>query len=144
MARGREPVDVIELFGLLKRRITALATQAYAEAGMVRIQGKMLSHIGRHDRISQAELARATDTDAALTGRTLRALIEDGLVRRSRSYEDRREYVLELTAAGRRAKERVDAARAALAERLRAILDERDIKDFERVVTKMLAGFEAS
>ncbi len=135
--------DFFELFGLLKRRLTAVATHAYAGAGVARVPAKLLRHIGQHSPISQAELARATDADPALTGRTLQALFEDRLVRRTRSDEDRREYVLELTAAGRRANERVEQARAALVGRLGTILDERDRKDFERVVRKVLAAFAA-
>jgi DNA-binding MarR family transcriptional regulator len=144
MTRRREAGDFVDLFGALKRRLMAVATQAYAAAGMGRIQGKLLRHVGERSPISQAELARATDTDAALTGRTVQGLIADGLVRRQRSEEDRREYVLELTAAGRRAKERVERARAELGARLGAVLDERDREDFERVVRKILAAFDAT
>jgi hypothetical protein len=48
--------------------------------------------------ISQADLARATDTDPRLTGRALETLLLRGWVRRKRSKEDRREYILELGA----------------------------------------------
>jgi DNA-binding MarR family transcriptional regulator len=140
----RDAPDFIDLFGVLRRRLMSVATQAYAAVGMARVQGRFVRHIGRHSPISQAELARATDTDPALTGRTLQGLIDEGLVRRQRSDEDRREYVLALTAAGRRARERVERARAELAARLGAVLDERDHKDFERIVNKILAAFAAS
>jgi DNA-binding MarR family transcriptional regulator len=142
MTKRREPVDFIDSFGLLKRRLTWVATQAYAAAGMARMQGRLLRQIGKHSPISQAELARATDTDPALTGRILQGLMEEGLVRRERSDEDRREYVLELTATGRRAKERVDKARVDLAARLAAVLDDRDLDDFDRIVKKVLDAFE--
>ncbi len=144
MRRTDHTVDFIELFGLLRRRLTAVVTQAYASAGLARMQGKLVRQIGKHQRISQAELARATDTDPALTGRTLQVLIEDGLVRRSRSDEDRREYVLELTAAGRRVNDKVEQVRVALARQFRAVLDERDLDDFERIVRKVLAAFDGA
>jgi DNA-binding MarR family transcriptional regulator len=144
MARRREAGEFIDLFGLLKRRFLSVATQAYATAGMARMQGKLLRHIAHKGRGSQAELARATDTDPALTGRALHALLADGLVRRRRSDEDRREYVVELTAAGRRANDRVDKARMELAVRLAAVLDERDLADFERIVKKILAAFDGA
>lgn len=142
MARRREPVEFIETYGALKRCLTAVAAQAYAAADMGSTQAKILRHIGKRGRISQAELARATTTDPTLTGRVLQTLIERGLVQRRRSEEDRREYALELSASGRRAQARVEKLRTELAERLVAALDERDLDDFDRIAHKILAAFE--
>lgn len=108
--------------------------------------------VARHDRgeraagpeSSQAGLARATGTDPTLTGRALETLIERGWIRRERSEEDRRQYVLELTDAGQRARKRVEEARKRLVERVVAELDERDIEDFERIAKKLLTAFEGS
>ena len=63
-------------------------------------------------------------------------------MRRERSETDRREYVLELEAAGRRAKERVEKLRGELAERIVSALDERDLDDFDRITKKILAEFD--
>ena len=63
-------------------------------------------------------------------------------MRRERSTEDRREYVLELSAAGRRAQAQVATIRAELSKRIFAALDERDIDDFNRIGNKLLAAFE--
>lgn len=139
MAQGPTASDFVDLFGLLKRRLRALASEGYAVAGIARAQGRFILQIGRQTRISQAELARATDTDPALTGRMVQALIEDGLVRRKRSKEDRREYVLELTAAGLRVLDQVERARAHVGARIAAMLDDRDLQDFERIVRKIVA-----
>jgi len=106
-------------------------------------QAKFLRHIGQHAPISQAGLARATGTDPTLTGRALQSLVERGLMRRERSNEDRREYILELSSAGRRAQGRVEKLRAQLAARVVAALDERDLGDFDRISRKILAAFEA-
>ena len=144
MARRREPTEFIELYGKLKRCLNAVATQAYAQLDLGTTQGKFLRQIGRNSRISQAELARATSTDPTLTGRVLQTLIERGWVRRQRSDEDRREYVLELTAAGRRAEERVETVRTEMAEKLMGVLDERDVEDFERITHKILAAYDTS
>jgi DNA-binding MarR family transcriptional regulator len=144
MARRREATEFIEQFVAVRRCITAVATQAYATVDLGGTQAKFLRHIGKHSRISQAELARATATDPTLTGRVLQTLIERGLVRRQRSDEDRREYVLELGAAGRRARDRVEKLRAQLAERVVDALDERDVDDFERIAGKILAAFDDS
>ena len=72
----------------------------------------------------------------------LQTLIERELVRRERSDEDRREYVLELTPAGQRARARVEKLRAQIAARVVGALDERDLEDFERVAKKILAELE--
>lgn len=94
-----------------------------------------------HGCISQAQLARATYTAPTLTGRVLESLIEHGWVNRRRSSEDRRQYVLELTAAGKRVRERVEAARNGVIQRLTRVLDEKDADDFERIAAKILTAF---
>lgn len=66
----------------------------------------------RNQGISQAKLARATDTDSALTGRPLQPMVDCGVVRRERSPIDRRGYVLELEDQGRETLKRVEALRA--------------------------------
>lgn len=141
MTRRRDPIEFIELFGAVRRCFHTLAVEAYAAAEIGSTQARFLRHIGRHTRISQAELARATETDPALTGRALESLRDRGWVLRSRSTEDRREYVLELSAQGRRALKKVEEARAQLAARAVEPLDDRDIEDFERVARKLLSAF---
>lgn len=124
------------------RCVRSAAAQAYGAFDVGSAQAKFLRHIGRHSRISQADLARATDTAPTLTGRALEPLVERGWVRRKRSEEDRRQYVLELTAAGQRARERVEEARDEIIERIGAALDDKDIEDFDRIAKKILAAFE--
>lgn len=137
---ARDPNDFIERFVSVKRRISAKAAAAYAQVELGTMQAKLLRHIGRHSQISQAALARATESDPTLTGRTLATLIERGLVRRERSAEDRREYVLELTAAGKRMRERVEKLRSEVTAQVVSALDDRDFEDFERVCEKILAA----
>ncbi len=141
MTRRRDPTEFIDLFGAVKRCFHSLAVEAYAAAGIGSTQARFLRHIGRHTRISQADLARATETDPALTGRALQTLLDRGWVRRERSTEDRREYLLELSAPGRRALAKVEEARAELAARAVEPLTERDLEDFERIGKKLLAAF---
>ena len=133
----QEAEAFIERFAAVKKRITALAAQAYATAGVGALQAKLLRRIGR-GITSQAELARATDSDPPLVGRAVQTLISRGLVRRSRSVEDRREYVLALTPSGRRLFERVTALRDELGDRIVGGLDDRDLHDFERIARKVL------
>lgn len=141
MAR-RDPHEFYERLFTVVRRVRAVAGQAYAAFDVGSAQAKFLRHIGQHSRISQADLARATETAPTLTGRALEPLVERGWVRRKRSEEDRRQYVLELTASGQRARERVEKVRDAVIDRLVSALDERDVEDFNRIATKILAALE--
>jgi DNA-binding MarR family transcriptional regulator len=140
----REPGEFLEHLGALSRCLRAAAAQTYATFEVGSTQAKFLRYIGRHSRISQADLARATATDPALTGRALDTLVERGWVRRTRSEEDRRQYILELAASGQRARARVEEARERIAERIATLLDERDLEDFDRIAKKILAAFVGS
>ena len=119
-----------------------VAAQAYAALEVGSTQAKFLRYIGGGGPLSQADLARATATDPTLAGRALETLIERGWVRRKRSEADRRQYLLELSAAGQRVRARVEAERARIAARMAAVLDDRDRADFDRIAAKLHAAFE--
>jgi DNA-binding MarR family transcriptional regulator len=136
----RKPHEFIESFGALSRCVRGVASEAYAALEVGSAQAKLLRHIGRNSKISQADLARATDTAPTLTGRAIETLIERGWVRRKRSEEDRREYVLELTASGQRTRERVEAAREEIIDRINEVLDDQDLADFDRIAKKVLGA----
>jgi DNA-binding MarR family transcriptional regulator len=141
--RPRDPVELFDRIATMTRCLRTAAADTYAAFGVPSGHAKFLRHIGRSAPVSQAELARATRTDPALTGRMLESMIERGWVKRTRSEEDRRQYVLELSVAGLRAKKRVDEARAELAAQVARVLDERDAEDFDRIATKILEAFES-
>jgi DNA-binding MarR family transcriptional regulator len=140
----RDSHEFFERLGAVSRCLRSVAAQAYGTFEVGSAQAKFLRHIGRHSRISQADLARATATAPTLTGRALETLVKRGWVRRKRSEDDRRQYVLELTASGQRARERVDKAREGIIVRIATVLDDRDIEDFDRIATKILGLFEDS
>lgn len=135
----RDPHDFWDRFSAVVRAGRAAASEAYADLEVGSAQAKLLRHIGLNSRISQADLARATGTAPTLTGRALHPLLKRGWVRRKRNDDDRREYVLELTAAGQRTRSRVEAAREEMIAKIAAALDARDIEDFERIARKILA-----
>ncbi len=140
----REPHEFFERLGAVSRCLRSVAAQAYATFEVGSAQAKFLRHIGKNSRISQADLARATGTAPTLTGRALETLVDRGWVRRKRSEEDRRQYVLELTASGQRARARVEEARQGIIQRIATVLDERDVEDFDRIARKILAEFDGS
>jgi DNA-binding MarR family transcriptional regulator len=141
--KGRASEEFLDQLGRLSRCLRAHAAQAYGSFEVGPTQARFLRHIGQNSGISQAELARATLTDAALTGRALQTLLERGWVRRKRSARDRRQYVLELSAAGQRARKRVDAARKRLADQVVGVLEPGDLVDFERISGRVVAAFSA-
>ena len=61
-------------------------------------------------------------------------------MRRRKSEGDRRQYVLELTAAGERMRAELEAARGEVVARVAAALDAEDLDDFERIGRKLLAA----
>jgi DNA-binding MarR family transcriptional regulator len=137
----REPHEVLDSFGALARTLRAAAAQTYATFEVGTAQAKVLRHLGHHPHVSQANLARATASDPTLMGRVLETLIDRGWVRRERSEDDRRQYVLELSAAGQRARKRVESARRQVAERMVAALTDKDLADFDRIANKVRAAF---
>jgi DNA-binding MarR family transcriptional regulator len=145
-ARGaeRDPIAFIETFAGLWRLLMDVSDAAYADERLWSTQARILRYVGGHRGISQAELARGTATATTLTGRLLQALLDRGLVRRARSKEDRRQYLLELSAEGERTRRRVDQARARFAARVVAVLDARDLDDFDRIAKKLTDAFGAA
>jgi DNA-binding MarR family transcriptional regulator len=138
-----EVSEFFERYRVLHRRVTTTAEKAYAAIDVGKLQASFLRYIGENNQISQAELARITDTAPTLTGRTVDTLIEHGWVRRQRNTEDRREYMIDLTASGKRMRDRCIQTRDAMIKRIDRLLDDRDVEDFDRIVTKILAGLEA-
>jgi DNA-binding MarR family transcriptional regulator len=131
----------MDQFGAVRRRVSALGATAYAELDLGTTQAKFLRHIGDQAvAISQADLARATTSDPALTGRTIETLVERGLVTREPSSTDRRAWVVALTPAGKKLHKQVSAIRTRFAREIIAALDERDLADFDRIAAKLLAA----
>lgn len=138
----RDPTDFLDHFGILARTLRGAVARAYGELEQLgTTQAKFIRHIGKHGKLSQAELSRETDTHPALTGRALETLMERGWVRRKRNEEDRRQYLVELTASGQRMRARVEQARIDIAQRVIDSLDDRDLEDFERIAKKLHASF---
>jgi DNA-binding MarR family transcriptional regulator len=137
----QDPQAFIETFRVFRRCVMAVASEMYGDVGMGSTQIRFLKHIARHGRISQADLARATGTDPALTGRALQGLLDRGVIRRERSKADRREYLLDLGPAGGESFAEVERMHAKLAERIVKPLDDRDMKDFERITKRLIGAF---
>jgi len=140
VTRRRDEEEFFDTYRSLKRYLTTLVGQAYAELGLGTTQVRLLEHIAANAGVSQAELSRATESDPALTGRALQTLVDRKWVLRTHSPDDRRAYVLQIGAGGRRVLDRVEKLRIRLGAKVVTLLDERDLADFERIVARILAG----
>src|SRR4051812_46303131 len=94
--------------------------------------------VARTPLAAQGELARGTGMDPSATSRAVNSLIALGYLRRRRGDVDRREAVIHLTAAGRRACARIDRAWQRMAALLTRDLDARDLAAFERLSAKLI------
>jgi DNA-binding MarR family transcriptional regulator len=140
VTRRRNEEEFLDTYRSLKRYLTTLVGQTYAELGLGTTQVRLLEHVAANGGVSQAELSRATESDPALTGRALQTLIDRKWVLRTRSPDDRRAYVLQIGAAGRRVLDRVEELRIRLRAKVVTSLDERDLADFKRIVSRILLG----
>ena len=139
-ARIREAVANI---GVVKRVLRAAATQAYGELKLGDTQMKIMRYVASHPRVSQATLARATDTDPALVGRALQGLLDRSVLQRERSEEDGRAWLVELGPGGPTLLREVEKASARLVSRITGPLNARDLADFTRIAGKLVAALGA-
>jgi DNA-binding MarR family transcriptional regulator len=142
--KRRAPSHFLDALSGLRSRLSGVAVEVYADLGLGPTQAKLLRTVGEGQPMSHADLARATGTDPALTGRALRTLLDRGWVRRRRSREDRRAFSLELTPEGDAQLEKVRAARETLGARIDGCLDAADLAAFDRIAQKLLAAFPES
>lgn len=130
----------MENIGAVKRCLRAVSSEEYAETGLGDTQMRILRYVASHPSVSQAELARETETDPSLTGRALQGLLDRGVLKRERSKEDKRAFRLELAPRGTALLAQVDKASARLVSRIVAPLDARDVADFNRIAAKLTAA----
>jgi DNA-binding MarR family transcriptional regulator len=133
-----EGKEFLEIFARAKRSLGLVVWQAFAPLDVGPKQVTLMRELAKVDAISQADLARATMTDPAATSRAVQTLITLGWVRRTRNQNDGRELTVEMTATGRTASKKIEAAYSRAARQVTLPLDDRDLKDFRRITTKLL------
>jgi DNA-binding MarR family transcriptional regulator len=110
--------------GRLDRRLNTAASQ---ESGLTPTQVWVLASIVRHGSVGISELAAKEGVNPTMLSRVIGKLDDAGLIRRVPDPVDKRAALIEPTAAGRRAKERINQRRTALlAERLAALTKDQD------------------
>jgi DNA-binding MarR family transcriptional regulator len=121
------------------KRIVALVTgRAMAPLGLGAAQVALLRALGRSGPTTQCSLARATVIDPSAAARAFTVLARRGWIRRRKGDVDRRESYIALTALGRRLLRRVELIYAQSADLIESRLDAGDIRDLERIRTKLV------
>ena len=143
MTSKDKALELLKAYSALKRAKgwTDKRTCASLDIGPTKL--RLLEYIAEHDAISQTELASATETDKALTGRSVQEFVEKGWVRRTQSKTDGRAYVLTLSSPGWRLVKQFVAVRDQVLDRVSLTLNNRDVEDFKRVVAKLLDTMKA-
>jgi DNA-binding MarR family transcriptional regulator len=136
-----EPDDVA---AGLRRGVMRLARRLRAERPAEALPGNqisVLSHLHRGGALTPGDVAAAERQQPQSLTRTFAELERSGLIRRTRSDLDRRQYFLEITPEGRRALGGDMAVRDAwLAERLAALSEtEREVLRLAGVLMERLA-----
>ena len=143
MALSPQVQGFLENIAAFKRALRLSAASAYGEFALGDTQMKVLRYVAKNPGASQAALARATETDPALLGRALRGMLQRGELKRTKSKDDARAFVVDLGAKGHALAEQLNAANQALVARLVAPFDARDFADFERIVGKLKSTLSA-
>jgi len=138
MVNKAKASELLDLFFAVKRARgwTDKRTCDALDIGPTKI--RLIEYIAEHDGVSQTEVARATDTDKALTGRSVQSFVENGWVRRERSSVDNRAYVLSLSPSGRKLVNQLATIRDQVMNRVIHTFNGRDVADFRRIVSKLL------
>lgn len=127
------------LVGQVAARAGRLVGEALAQDGMRRHHFAVLASLDEHGPSSQAQLGRRLSIDRSDTHAVLNDLEAGGLVVRGRDAGDRRRNVVEITPAGARTLERLDARVREAQRRLLAPLSARERRELSGLLERLLA-----
>lgn len=125
------------LVGQVARHAHRLVSETLAEDGVRRHHFTVLLALDEHGPSSQATLGRRLCIDRSDLHAVLNDLERDGFVARVRDEQDRRRNVVELTAAGAKTLERLDARVEAAQEALLAPLSAVERRELCRSLTRL-------
>jgi Transcriptional regulators len=106
-------------------------------------QWSTLCRLYRHDGCNQRQLSREASKEQAAMTRTLDILQAKGLIERRSSEEDRREYLVGITAKGRELYHRALPSVMAYGRNLRSLLGGEDMDELKALLDKLLSRLDA-
>jgi DNA-binding MarR family transcriptional regulator len=121
-------------------KLTDRVSQAayLADAGLPLSEGRCLAAVGAFAPLSVNDLARHANLDKAQASRAVQVLVDQGLVRKQASPTDGRGVVLTLTAAGRRAWQRVMEVISRRNDEILACLDARECQTLSELLDRLV------
>lgn len=120
------PNDPERMLGFVIHDVSRLMRRRYEQyardegLGLTRTQCAVLAHLARQEGVNQATLAQTLDIEPITLVRLLDRLEEAGFIQRKPDPQDRRAYVLELTANARPILERIYGLAAKVYEEAQA------------------------
>lgn len=122
-----------------------LSAAAYRDdAGIGHAEGRCLAAIGPYEPLSVNDLAYRANLNKGQASRAAQALVDQGLVRKDASPTDGRGVVLSLTAAGVRQWRKLAAVIERRNREIMACLDEREQRQFEKLLDRLLEAARAA
>jgi MarR family transcriptional regulator, lower aerobic nicotinate degradation pathway regulator len=115
-----------------------LVAEGFAGAGMRRYHFSVLVALDEHGPTSQAELGRRLSIDRSDMVAVINDLERDGLVARVRDENDRRRNLVQLTPAGKRALQRLDARVEEAQAALLAPLSAAERSELQRLLARLV------
>lgn len=128
------------LFGRVRNAIRAAHDEALAPFGVTTSQGEVLVSCMIGEANTPAELARVADLDISSISRMLDRLESKGLVRRSRTGEDRRQVIVKITAKGRALVKKAVPVAARVAAHAWRNVSEQERQTLRTIVYKILGN----
>jgi len=133
--------------GFLLRKVSSASFEAFAEIvgayGLHPMHFGMLMIIDADEPVSQQELSARTGIDPSTMVVRMDVLSERGLVERVRSAEDRRNYEIRLTPAGRKVLAELRERAREHGERFYAPLNADERAQLHTLLAKLAAGLDA-
>jgi DNA-binding MarR family transcriptional regulator/N-acetylglutamate synthase-like GNAT family acetyltransferase len=124
-------VEAVRRFSRFYTREIGLLEEGFLHTPFSLPEGRVIYEVAQHDGVTATELAAALSLDGGYLSRLLGNLRRKGIVRRTRSEEDRRRIVLTLTERGREAFRTLDEASR---QEIRALLERLSEPDRARLV----------
>jgi DNA-binding MarR family transcriptional regulator len=134
--------------GFLLRKVSTASFEAFAEIvggyGLHPMHFGMLMIIDADEPVSQQELSARTGIDPSTMVVRMDVLSEQGLVERTRSAEDRRNYEIRLSPAGRELLAELQVKAREHGERFYAPLSADERAQLHALLAKLAAGLDAA
>ena len=124
---------------LLSNTVSAAISSTYVERFKLTIpEWRIMAVLGRFGGISAGEVADRTAMDKVAVSRALARLRAAGYLRRRPDRNDRRRTLLYLSAAGERLFRRIAPLAMEFESRLLESLDDRDRRDLDRLLSRLM------